>query len=122
MHRGPPAGREDAALLAQCERSATRGSGPGGQRRNKVQTAAVLVHRPTGLRVRATERRSAAANLAAAVRRLRIELAGSLRERVCRLLGDEELAAMIRRTERLLSAKTHPLPPTDRPAMPWPMW
>ena len=61
-------------------------------------------------------------DLVAAVERLRVELTGPLRERVCRLLGDEELAALVRRIERLSSTKTHPLPPTDRPAMPWPMW
>ena len=33
-----PATLEEGAFMAQCELSAGRGSGPGGQHRNKVQT------------------------------------------------------------------------------------
>ena len=46
-------------LLAECEINRTRGSGPGGQHRNKVETAIVVVHLPTGLRGEASERRPA---------------------------------------------------------------
>ena len=63
------------ALLLQCEVRRQRRSGPGGQHRNKVETAVVLVHQPTGLRGEASERRSQAQNLKVAVRRLRIKLA-----------------------------------------------
>ncbi|HMK74146.1 MAG TPA: peptide chain release factor-like protein [Myxococcaceae bacterium] len=62
---------DDARLLADCEESFFVGSGPGGQHRNKAATAVRLVHRPTGVAVTATERRSQFLNRTIALRRLR---------------------------------------------------
>jgi protein subunit release factor B len=65
----------DAALLAECDESFFVGGGPGGQHRNKTASGVRLVHRPTGLTVTATERRSQLQNRGAALERLRARLA-----------------------------------------------
>jgi len=70
---------DDARLLGECEVQAHRVRGPGGQHRNKVETAIRLVHRPSGLVVTGTERRSQSENKAAALRRLREAIALSAR-------------------------------------------
>jgi protein subunit release factor A len=49
-------------------------SGPGGQHRNRNATGVRLVHRPSGIVVTATERRSQAANREAAFARLAARL------------------------------------------------
>ena len=74
-----PAGLPEAALLAQVEESRHRASGPGGQRRNKVETAVRLRHLPTGLQAEANERRSLEQNRSMALRRLRLRLALDVR-------------------------------------------
>jgi len=74
-----PADLAPAKLLAECVVRRQRRSGPGGQHRNKVETAVVLVHQPTGIRSEATERRSQAANQQVAVHRLRVKLAIQVR-------------------------------------------
>ena len=66
-------------LLADCEFRRTRRSGPGGQHRNKVETAVVVEHRPTGVRAEANERRSQEQNRQVAIHRLRVKLAIELR-------------------------------------------
>ena len=67
-------------LLVQCDETRTRRSGPGGQHRNKVETAVVLMHRPTGLSAEGSERRSQAENRRVALWRLRLALALAHRE------------------------------------------
>lgn len=65
----------DGELLAQCEFDRFRASGPGGQKRNVIDSAVRLRHRPTGLAAQATESRSQHENRARALRRLRLRIA-----------------------------------------------
>jgi len=66
---------DDQALLAECEVDRFRASGPGGQKRNKTDSAVRLRHRPTALSAEAVESRSQHENRARALRRLRLEIA-----------------------------------------------
>ena len=66
---------DDEALLAQCRVDLFRASGPGGQHRNRNDTAVRLVHEPSGARAQGTERRSQAQNRTNALRRLRRAIA-----------------------------------------------
>ena len=74
-----PACLSDDKLLSECEVSRTRRSGPGGQHRNKVESAIVIEHLPSSVRGEASERRSQHENKPVALRRLRINLALAVR-------------------------------------------
>ncbi len=74
-----PATLPEPQLLRDCEIRFDRRSGPGGQHRNKVETAVVITHRPTGVQGEASERRSQAANRRTATFRLRVNLALAVR-------------------------------------------
>jgi hypothetical protein len=74
---------DEAALLADCEIRRQRRSGPGGQHRNKVETAVVITHSPTGIQGEASERRSQEQNRQVALLRLRTNLAIHHRTDVC---------------------------------------
>jgi len=69
-------------LLESCDLKRTRGGGPGGQHRNRVDTRVVIRHRPTGLGSEAGERRSQLMNRKVAIFRLRLKLAVEHREPV----------------------------------------
>lgn len=70
-----PAGLDPDALLRQCAVRRTKATGPGGQHRNKTDSAVILTHTPTGITAQATERRSQHDNHRTAIKRLRLKLA-----------------------------------------------
>lgn len=70
-----PACFELDTLLLDCEFQRTRSFGPGGQHRNKVESAVVVTHLPTGISGQASERRSQHENRRKSIARLRINLA-----------------------------------------------
>jgi RF-1 domain len=70
----------DQQLLRSCRLDQHRGSGPGGQKRNKTSNAVRLTHTPSGIAVTASESRSLLENKTRALRRMRIKLAVDLRE------------------------------------------
>ncbi len=67
-------GLSDEALFEECDWDVFVASGPGGQHRNKTESGVRLVHRPTGITVTATERRSQHENKGHALERLRARL------------------------------------------------
>ena len=71
----------DEKLVAACGVETYRASGPGGQHRNKRDSAVRLTHKPTGVVVTATERRSQHENRRRAIKRLRKAIALEVREK-----------------------------------------
>lgn len=72
----------DDQLIAQCEVDRYRASGPGGQHRNKTESAVRLRHKLTGISAIGEDSRSQSENKLHAVRRLRAALALDVREPV----------------------------------------
>ena len=76
-----------------------RSRGPGGQRKNKVETAVRLKHFPSGVTVIATEHRSQAENRKLAFERLRQRLVKLNQPRRRRIPTSVSLKAIERRKE-----------------------
>lgn len=102
-----PAAQDEAALLADCTVRRGRRGGPGGQHRNKVETAIVIEHGPTGIRAEASERRSQEENRRSAVFRLRVNLAMGVRASVDESTMPSELWQSRCRNRKISVAATH---------------
>jgi len=89
-------------LLAECDVETYRGSGPGGQHRNRRDSAVRLTHRPTGIVATATERRSQHQNKEVALERLAGKLAARNRRRRPRVATKPSRSA----DEKRLKGKT----------------
>jgi len=74
---------------ADLEWTAIRGSGAGGQARNKTSNAVQLRHKPSGLLIRCEAERSLAMNKAAAREALQARLGGAAREAAARERREE---------------------------------
>jgi protein subunit release factor B len=72
--RPEPFATDRASLVRDSDIGFFVAGGPGGQHRNKVATAVRLTHRPSGMVVTATERRSQSANREMAFVRLAARL------------------------------------------------
>jgi hypothetical protein len=108
-----PSGWNEDKLMDVCLIRQTRHSGPGGQHRNKVQTAIVLVHKPSGLTAFAAERRSQEANRREAIFRLRILLAIGIRTVQSSEVTPSELWQMRCQQQKIVCNERH----TDFPTL-----
>ncbi|KAK4266926.1 hypothetical protein QN277_023784 [Acacia crassicarpa] len=72
-------GLTDDELMRECEMDTFKSSGPGGQHRNKRESAVRLKHIPTGIIAQAAEDRSQHKNRASALTRLRALIALKVR-------------------------------------------
>jgi protein subunit release factor B len=90
---------ELADMERDCEMEFFVAGGPGGQHRNKVETGVRLTHRPTGIVVTATERRSQSANREAAYERMAEKLEARQRQQKKRFATKPGKAAKERRLE-----------------------
>lgn len=108
-----PAALPVDVLMREVELRTTRGSGPGGQHRNKTDTMVRLTHRPTGIHAQGGERRSQDLNRVEAIRRLRINLALQHRLELPGVVDAPELyqpSALWRsrlRSSRIIVSATH---------------
>ena len=100
-------------LLEDCDVRRSRASGPGGQHRNKVETAIEITHRPSGVTASATERRSQEQNRVVAVDRLRLNLAIQLRTVASEIVEPSLLWLSRCRQNRIHCSDKH----SDFPAM-----
>jgi len=92
-----------------------RGSGPGGQHRNKTDSACRMKHKPTGIVTQSEEHKRQGLNRKAAFKRLAAQLVPLMREAACRQVALEKIRERIRtyhepdqRVKDHRSGKTYP--------------
>jgi hypothetical protein len=99
----------EAILLGQCRLDLFRGSGPGGQKRNKTSNAVRLTHLPTNISVICQQTRSQSLNKRLALRQLRLRLAIELREPVdLPMFAPPDWFLEIRTPTRIVVSHRHP--------------
>ena len=86
-------------LAAECEEEFFVASGPGGQHRNRTESGVRLTHRPTGIVVTGTERRSQAANRSVALERMAAKLEELRKPKIPRKKTKPSRAAKARRLD-----------------------
>lgn len=106
-----PAALAPVELLKACGLFRTKRSGPGGQHRNKTETAVIIVHQPTGISAEGAERRSQAENRRMAIRRLRVKLAVEHRTPADPSGPSELWRSRVQRRKLVISAGHEDFPP-----------
>ena len=91
---------DNNALLKDVQFQTMRGSGPGGQHRNKVETAVRATHIPTGITVIATEHRSQYRNKQLALERLQNRLSERNKKRKPRIKTRPHRSSIEKRLEK----------------------
>lgn len=86
-------------LARDCEITAYRSSGPGGQKKNKTESSVRVKHLPTGITRIATEERSQTRNKETALARVWAELERRARKPKKRVATKPTAAARTRRLE-----------------------
>lgn len=102
-----PVSLPEQHLLEQCLIRRTRHSGPGGQHRNKVETAIEIVHLPSQVVAFAAEQRSQEVNRREAIFRLRLLLAVRIRSRICATVEPSQLWTSRCRDGRIACNERH---------------
>jgi hypothetical protein len=97
----------DEKLLRICRVDIFRGSGPGGQKRNKTSNAIRLTHPPSGINALAGEFRSQQVNKIHALRRLRLKLAMEIREPIAANFEPPDWFLAIRGKGRIEASHRH---------------
>lgn len=77
---------DDSNLSSTCKLESFRGPGPGGQKRNKTSSGVRVTYESTGISASATESRDQSKNRTLALRRLRMQMAFTLRR-----IGEESV-------------------------------
>ena len=91
---------DNNALLKDVRFQTMRGSGPGGQHRNKVETAVRAIHIPTGITTIATEHRSQHHNKQLALERLQNRLNERNKKRKPRIKTRPNRSSIEKRLEK----------------------